>query len=444
MGLFRNNPNGGIMDVIRCDETGYLIWKWHPSGSSEGESAKENAIRWGSSLRVKNGEAAVFVYHSNGEMVQDHILGPYDSILKTDNLPIITSAIGLAYNGNTPFQAEVYFINLAQILQVKIGVPYFDVADSRYPDRGVPTSVRGVMSFKIADAIDFIDKYQLRTISLEEFKGTIKAAAVKYVKNAVTNAPDEYGIPVTQLEKKILDINEIIEKYLKKRLSDEFGVTVTSLDISDIEIDKTSPNYKFLLKKSDVDVNLGVASKIRGFVTDTANQAVGVATGAAAQVAELATDTATAAVDVKEYKYAKHKKAQIGFMKGIFKGDGDLSAADSKPSFSSNISKGVSDISKGVTGFVSGIGAKVSKAGKDDAPPPIPTFSYHVAVDGNSVGPLSYDELVELAGQGKFTPDSLVWKKGLKEWTKAKEVSDLAVFFEDEEDSVPPLPSIPE
>ena len=444
MALFRNNPNGGIMDIIRCDETGYLIWKWHPVGSSEGESAKENAIRWGSSLRVKNGEAAVFIYHSNSELVQDCIIGPYDSVLKTENLPIITSAIGLAYNGNTPFQAEVYFINLAQLLQVKIGVPYFDVADSRFPDRGVPTSVRGAMNFKISDITDFIAKYQLRTISLEEFKSSIKAATVKYVKNVITNAPDEYGIPVTQLERRILDINDIIEKYIKKRLGDEFGITVMSLDVSDIEIDKTSPNYKFLLKKSDVDVNLGVASKIRGFVKDTADQAVGVATGAAAQVAELATDAATAAVGVKEYKYAKHKKAQIGFMKGIFKGDGDLSAANSKPSFSSNISKGVSDISKGVSGFVSGIGSKVSKGGKDETPPPIPTVSYHIAVDGNSVGPLDYNELMELVKQGKLTSDSLVWKKGMKDWTKAKEIEEFAVFFEAEDDEVPPLPSNPE
>ena len=440
MGLFKNNPNGGIMDVIRCDETGYLIWKWHPSGSTEGASSKENAIRWGSSLRVKNGEAAVFIYHSNGELAQDLILGPYDSILKTENLPIITSAIGLAYNGNTPFQAEVYFINLAQILQVKIGVPYFDVADSRFPDRGVPTAVRGAMNFKIADIADFIEKYQLRTISLDEFKSTIKAATVKYVKNVITNAPDEYNIPVTQLERRILDINEIIEKYIKKRLSDEFGVIVTSLDVSDIEIDKTSPNYKFLLKKSDVDVNLGVASKIRGFVKDTADQAVGVATGAAAKVAELATDTATAAVDVKEYKYAKHKKAQIGFVKGIFKGDGDLSAADSKPSFSSNISKGVSDISKGVTGFVSGIGAKITKTGEDDAPPPIPTFAYYVVIGSNSVGPLDYNGLMDLVSQGNLTPDSLVWKKGIKEWTKAGDVDELAIFFEADDDVPPPPP----
>ena len=437
MGLFRNNTSGGIMDVIRCDETGYLIWKWHPEGAVEGETAKENAIRWGSSLRVKTGEAAVFVYHSREKIVQDIILGPYDSILETQNLPLITSVIGLAFNGNTPFQAEIYFINLSQILQTKIGVPYFDVADSRFPDRGVPTSVRGVISFKISDLVDFIEKYQLRTISIDEFRGVIKAATTKYVKTVVANAPDEYGIPVTQLEKRILDINVIIEKHLKKRLFDEFGVTVTSVDISDIEIDKTSPNYKFLLKKTDVGANLGVAAQIRGFVTDTANQAVGVVTGAAAQVAELATDTATAAADVKEYKYAKHKKAQIGFVKGLFRGDGDLTASESKPKFSSNISKGVSDL-------VSGIGSKFSKAeGNDQVPPPIPSAGFHVAVDGKSVGPLDYGELVSLFRQKKFTPDSLVWKKGMKDWIKAQLVEELASIFDDSNNDDTP-PSIPD
>ncbi len=436
MALFKNNPKGGILDVIRCDETGYLIWKWHPVGSAEGETAKENAIRWGSSLRVKSGEAAVFVYHSNGEQIQDYIIGPYDSILQTDNLPFIASAIGLVYNGNTPFQAEVYFINLAQILQVKVGVPYFDVADSRFPDRGVPTSVRGVMNFKITDVDDFIKKYQLRTISLEEFRGTIKAATTKYVKNVVANAPDEYGIPVTQLEKRILEINEIIENYLRKRLLEEFGVFVTSIDVSDIEIDKTSANYKFLLKKSDVDVNLGVASKIRGFVTDTANEAVSVAAGAASQVAEIATDTATAAVDVKEYKYAKHKKAQLGFVKGLFKGEGDLSAAEKRPGFTSNVSKGVS-------GIVSGIGSKFSKKEDDSTPPPLPTFSYHVAINGNSVGPLNYEELREFVMEGKLTPDSLVWKKGMESWGEAKMMEDLSPLFEVEEtETPPPIPDI--
>lgn len=53
MGLFSKN-DGGVMDVIRCDEQEYLIWKWHPQGTTSQTSQRANAIRWGSSLRVRD------------------------------------------------------------------------------------------------------------------------------------------------------------------------------------------------------------------------------------------------------------------------------------------------------------------------------------------------------------------------------------------------------
>jgi hypothetical protein len=57
MGLFGNKTEGGLMDVIRCDEQEYLVWKWRPSGEAN-STKKENSIRYGSSLRVKDGELA--------------------------------------------------------------------------------------------------------------------------------------------------------------------------------------------------------------------------------------------------------------------------------------------------------------------------------------------------------------------------------------------------
>ena len=81
MGLFdKNNRKGGFMDEIRCDEPSYLIWKWHPSGVQAGSSQRENSIRWGSSLRVKDGEVAVFVYKQEDGTMQDFIEGPFDQI----------------------------------------------------------------------------------------------------------------------------------------------------------------------------------------------------------------------------------------------------------------------------------------------------------------------------------------------------------------------------
>ena len=142
MTLFsRKKQAGGPMDEIRCDESSYLIWKWHPSGTQPRANKRENAIRWGSSLRVKDGEVAVFVYKQSNGTMQDYIVGPFDQTIKTANFPVLASIVGLAYDGGTPFQAEVYFINLARIIQVRFSVPFFDIYDPRLTDFGVPVAV---------------------------------------------------------------------------------------------------------------------------------------------------------------------------------------------------------------------------------------------------------------------------------------------------------------
>lgn len=82
MSLLRKPNAGGFMDEIRCDESSYLIWKWHPNYSVQGNNNRENAIRWGSSLRVKDGEVAVFVYKQKDGTMQDFIVGPFDKKLK--------------------------------------------------------------------------------------------------------------------------------------------------------------------------------------------------------------------------------------------------------------------------------------------------------------------------------------------------------------------------
>ena len=85
--------------------------------------------------------------------MQDFIVGPYYQTIETSNFPVLASIIGLAYDGGTPFQAEVYFINLARIIQIKFGVPFFDVYDPRFNDFGVPVAVRGTISFKINEIL---------------------------------------------------------------------------------------------------------------------------------------------------------------------------------------------------------------------------------------------------------------------------------------------------
>lgn len=83
MGLFgfgtAKGKSGGLMNVIRCDEPEYLVWKWRPEGQGANSTSRENSIRYGSSLRVKDGEVAVFVYKQKDGALQDFIVGPYGS-----------------------------------------------------------------------------------------------------------------------------------------------------------------------------------------------------------------------------------------------------------------------------------------------------------------------------------------------------------------------------
>ena len=247
MGLFglgtAKGKSGGLMNVIRCDEPEYLVWKWRPEGQDANSTSRENSIRYGSSLRVKDGEVAVFVYKQKDGTLQDFIVGPYDDTIKTANFPILSSIVGLAFGGESPFQAEIYFINLQGNNQVKFAIPYFDVTDPRLPDFPVPVAVRGALPFALEDYKNFIKLNRLIDFDLEAFKKQIKDTMVRKIKSIVTNVPSDLGMPVVQMERKIDEINEVLEGKLRDRL-DEFGVKMKHIDISSIDIDKDSEAYQ--------------------------------------------------------------------------------------------------------------------------------------------------------------------------------------------------------
>ncbi|MDD3892586.1 MAG: DUF4339 domain-containing protein [Bacteroidales bacterium] len=54
---------------------------------------------------------------------------------------------------------------------------------------------------------------------------------------------------------------------------------------------------------------------------------------------------------------------------------------------------------------------------------------YHVAVSGVQKGPLSIAQLQQMAQEGQFTPDTLVWRAGMASWVVAKLVPSLSQLF---------------
>ena len=432
MGLFNKPKADGFMDEIRCDEPSYLIWKWQPKGSQP-ENNRENAIRWGSSLRVKDGEVAVFVYKQKDGTMQDFIVGPFDETIKTTNFPVLASIVGLAYDGGTPFQAEVYFINLAHIVQVKFGVPFFEVYDPRFMDFGVPVAVRGTISFRIEDYRQFIKLHRLSTFTLVDFQNQIKDAVCRYVKDNVANAPASNNIPVIQLETKISQINDVVEFDVKERLKEQFGVLVSGVDIGAIDIDKSSAGYQQLMAVTKDVTTAQVQAQTEDYVERLKIQR-------------------------EEQQYAQHKQTQSNFI-NAFKiekqAEVGIAGADALGQMGANGAGGVNlggdgtgfnpaammagialggAVGNNIAGTMNGMMGGVNQ----QVPPPIPTITFHVAVNGQATGPFDMNTLTQMANAGTLTKDSLVWKAGMPQWAKADTVVELQNLFTN---TMPPIPA---
>lgn len=439
------------MDQIRCDEPSYLIWKWHPTGSQLGANSRENAIRWGSALRVKDGEVAVFVYKQKNGTMQDFIVGPFDETIKTANFPVLASIVGLAYNGGTPFQAEVYFINLARVIQVRFGVPFFDVYDPRFLDFGVPVAVRGTVSFGITDYREFVKLHRLSNFSLDDFQKQIRDAVCRYVKDAVANAPAANNIPVVQIESKTSQINDAVEYDISRRLSETFGVTVSGVDIGAIEIDKSSEGYRQLMSVTKDLTGATVKAEAEAKIRDIA----------AKQRIEAENYAETLRMQREETQYAQHmhtRSANIGAFQVEKQAEVGVAGAEALGHMGEN-SAGSVDMGGGGMGFnpaammasmaVGGVvgqniagamGAAMSGINQPMqnpvTPPPIPTIAYHLAVNGQATGPYNLSVLQQMAAVGQFNADSLVWKNGMSDWVKAGTVDELKSMFV----VMPPIP----
>lgn len=437
MALFdKSKRTGGFMDEIRCDEPSYLIWKWHPAGVQLGTGNRENAIRWGSSLRVKDGEVAVFVYSQYDGTVQEYIEGPCDLILNTENLPILASLVGLAYDGGTPFQAEVYFINLARIIQVKFGVPFFDIYDPRFADFGVPVAVRGTVSFSITDYREFIKLHRLNNFQLEDFQQQIRDTVSRYVKDTVANAPAAHNIPVIQIETKTAQINDVVEYDLAERLKENFGVLVSGVDIGAIEIDKNSEGYRQLMAVTKNVAATKIEAETQDYVERLRIQR---------EEGQYAMHKQTQTANIGAFQVEKQADVGIAGAQALGQmganGAGDVNLGGDRDGFNmaammASMAVGGAvgqNIAGAMNNMMGGINQQTTPS---VVPPPIPTVAYHVAINGQAAGPFDMTSLTQMAANGQPTGDSLVWKNGMAHWEKAIAVDELKGLFS----TMPPIP----
>lgn len=492
MGLFNWKKEGGLMDTIFCDETDFLIWKWRPKGAELGNSKKEMSIRYGSTLRVRPGQAAVFLYQSNG--AYEVMIGPKDLPIRTDNFPILASIIGLGYAGGTPFPAEVFFINLERGMEVKFTVPYFRVipAEPEYKAYDVRVAVQGSVSIELPTKTDFI-KYMLeswgtRDTTLKQFDDRFKTLLIQEVKQIVSNAPKDTGVFIMHFNSLIGEIGQYIKNRIQDQIAHRFGVIVNAVNIADIRYDEESESYqnlkyitetqthKFNLEnektallsyqiqretmRTDADVrnqNVRETARIQmehmdemsARMREEAQFAQHMQTEMATKQAGLASESTyiNAHAINKQAEVLKSGMENMGQMGAMNLGggaDGHMNPAGMMTGMMMGAAVG-GQAANMMNQMGQVMGQSMANAGKPmQSPPPIPVqqnVTYYLAVNGQQYGPCDANAISQMVSSGQINADTLGWCEGMSGWQAIKQIPSLASIFARPAGTPPPIPT---
>lgn len=412
-----------LMNIIRCDlpQGDYLVHKWQPSA---GNPNRQNQIRLGSSLRVRPGEAAVFFYTAKpGEKSIDIIHGPADLSLQTKNLPILASIVGLAYGGDSPFQAEVFFVNLGQATQFKWGVEWFDAFDPRYPDFPVPVAATGTVTFAISDVEAFVKVQRLDSLAPTDLARQIRPRIVNAIRANLVTLASAKNIPLVQIGSRIAEVGDVLTPKIADVLV-TFGVKLSDFVVESIELKKGDDGFKDLMRVTrdqqsklvDAQGEAAVANvrdsqHIQSLHTKDSMQIQREAARLQMQTAFLPTHQINLQADVA--KTAAQSLGQVGSGGG---GGGIGSEM------------GVAAIAIGMGGALSNVfasqiaSAVPARLGTPPpvaapAPPPAPEPDLiHISRGGTVIGIFARHEVPSRVTRGEFSYNDMAWKAGIPSW----------------------------
>mgnify|MGYP001610337464 CR=1 FL=1 len=169
---------GQLIDIIEwLDDTNYtLVWRFPD---------EDHEIKMGAKLVVREGQAAVFI--NEGKLADVYFPGTYT--LSTQNMPILSSLRGWKYGFESPFKAEVYFVNTRQYLDQKWGTANpIMLRDKEFG----PVRVRafGVYAFRVTDPAMFMREVVGTDghFTVEEIEGQVKRGLVSSFSTSLANS----------------------------------------------------------------------------------------------------------------------------------------------------------------------------------------------------------------------------------------------------------------
>lgn len=218
-----------IIDVLKYDgPNNALVWKWRPKDGGK----RDEELRFGTQLIVNQSQQALFI---KGGQILD-VFEPGTHTLSTQNLPILSKLIGLAFGGQSPFKAEVYFINKSVALDTKFGLIPFNMMEPNFRVP-IPITSRGSFAVKITDSKIFLNQLIGTVPDFEADKLTqfFRGIITENVKTAITRISKEQNLNPLELEAIVSDVSDAVRGIISDTLRN-YGLHLELFNIEAIPV----------------------------------------------------------------------------------------------------------------------------------------------------------------------------------------------------------------
>ena len=252
MGIF-NTLTGQFINVIewKDNSSNVMVHRFDTHG---------HEIMMGAQLTVRESQVAVMV--NEGKIADVFQPGRYT--LSTQNMPIMTALQSWKYGFNSPFKAEVYFINTRQFLDQKWGTssPVM-MRDSEFGM--IRLRAYGIYSFRVNDPTVFLKEVfgTAAYMTTEGVSGQVKRTLVSGLSDAIAQSK----IPALDLAANYDELSQFALQTLAPRI-EGLGLKLESFVIENISLPEE------VEKAIDQRTSMGVVGNMQQFTQYQAAQAI--------------------------------------------------------------------------------------------------------------------------------------------------------------------------
>ena len=190
---------------------------------------EQKEIKRGAQLIVRESQVAQFVYEGQfGDT-----FGPGTHTLVTDNIPILSTLKGWKYGLESPFKADVYFVNTRLFTGNKWGTA--NPIMMRDADFGiVRTRAYGIYDFHVTDVKLFLKEVAGTDdhFRLEEFADTMRARIVSVFSDALASAK----LPVLDVASRYQELGAALLPLINPQVISKYGIEISSFVVENVSL----------------------------------------------------------------------------------------------------------------------------------------------------------------------------------------------------------------